>query len=638
MSKNNDYDFIKSMLEKENIKAPDSISAESIKAKLDNQIPPKNLIKLRKNKTPFKAMLAAAACFAIVLTSTIGVNAATNRVVERDGVNYYSSYGAVEKTIRKIDGYGSIIDGIGYGAKAESAMDAVDLMTVEESNTNSHSETIIQEAGVDEADVVKTDGKYIYYLNDDKIVIYSVNSGRTKIVSTIICESGFFNEMYITGNYLTVLAYDYGNGGYYGMSEKGVAGDKDDEESDKAVAYVYDITDRTEPKLLHTNVQDGFYYTSRMIGTYLYTISTYNIYYYDDRKIPYVTCNGKYQRIDCKDISGFTNPSDLSYTVISAMDITTGKNSVKTKAVLGGSNNIYVSTDNMYITAGYDELDIIKVSLHGTKIKIAAEAKLSGYVNNQYSMSEKDGMFRVATTINTASGMANRLYVLDENMNVVGKTKLFGKDESIKAVRYIDDMAYVITFEQTDPLFAIDLSDSANPVVTGKVKIDGFSSSLLPAGENVILGIGNSDRDYIKLVLFDVSDMNSPKVLDTKVYKYRTGEIQYNIKALLRDNTYDYYAFCYDYFTEDDENFESYNGVASFKIEDNKIVTGVDKKYPENDEDGGDIANYGRCISVDNYLYYLDFNSKMHSVKMADKIKSVENKINESIDVFTDEE
>lgn len=629
MSKKQNLDFIVKMLEKDDIKSPDSISADSIREKIENQKPPQNLIKLRRNKTPIKAMLATAACLAIVLTSTIGVSAASSKVVEKNGINYYTSYTAVEKSIRKIGNsglfhnFGSVSDS---KATSSELLAETDIMAVAPDGSdaviNEHSDTIVQEKGVDEADVIKTDGKYIYYLNDEKIFVFSVDSGKAQQVSKIDCKSGFFNDMYITDNYLTAIAYDYG-------SESG-----DDVEADKTIAFVYDITDRCRPELLYKNVQDGFYYSSRMIGTYVYTVSNYRTYHYTNRNIPYVTQNNKYERISCGDISGFTEPDEKSYTVISAMDITTGTSSIETKAVLGGSGNIYMSLDNLYITAGYDSLDIIKVSLDGTKIKLSGEAKISGYVNNQYSMSEKDGMLRVATTINTENGTANRIYVLSKDMKVVGKTKLFAKDESIKAVRYLGDMAYVITYEETDPLFIVDLKDAENPVITGEVMIDGFSSSLLPQGDDMLLGVGYDNDFDIKLVLFDIKDAKKPEIADTKVYKYCTGEVQYNIKALLKDDTYGYYAFFYEHVNyEDDSDSDNYSGIATFSVENGKIVKGINKKLKEK-EGSVDITNIGRCVSVENYLYYLGLDSKMHSIKMGDKL--VEDSVQEP--PFSDEQ
>ena len=137
----------------------------------------------------------------------------------------------------------------------------------------------------------------------------------------------------------------------------------------------------------------------------------------------------------------------------------------------------------------------------------------------------------------------NSLYVLDENLKLVGKLEGLAKGEKIYSVRYIGTKAYIVTFEQLDPLFVIDLSDVKEPKVLGELKIPGYSTYLHPYDENHLIGFGYDTvqtttgvaTNGLKMSMFDISDFSNPKELFTvKVAdKYASSELTYNHKALL---------------------------------------------------------------------------------------------------------
>ena len=160
----------------------------------------------------------------------------------------------------------------------------------------------------------------------------------------------------------------------------------------------------------------------------------------------------------------------------------------------------------------------------------AAEGRINGTLLNQFSMDEHNGFFRVATTSYDPKTyeQVNNLYILDSLLNVTGKVEGLAPGEQIYAVRFTGDTGYVVTFETMDPLFVLDLSDPANPRVTGELKIPGFSNYLHPIDEGTVLGIGRDTQEIftrdstgretvigvqtggIKLSLFDVSDPAAP--------------------------------------------------------------------------------------------------------------------------------
>jgi inhibitor of cysteine peptidase len=136
---------------------------------------------------------------------------------------------------------------------------------------------------------------------------------------------------------------------------------------------------------------------------------------------------------------------------------------------------------------------------------------VQGSVLNQYSMDEYNGYFRLATT-NWKDTTENAVYVLDMNLTTVGEVSLTNAEirETIQSTRFIGDKAYVVTFEQKDPFFVLDMSDPTAPRVAGKLEIPGYSSYLHPYDENHIIGLG-MESNTVKLSLFDVTNVNAPR-------------------------------------------------------------------------------------------------------------------------------
>jgi len=172
-----------------------------------------------------------------------------------------------------------------------------------------------------------------------------------------------------------------------------------------------------------------------------------------------------------------------------------------------------------------------KISL---EMKIVANGEFPGRLLNQFSMDEYSDHLRVATTL----GRANAVYVLNKDLKIVGSLEGFGETERIYAVRFIADKGYVVTFRETDPFFVIDLSKPESPKMAGELKIQGFSSYLHPLKENLILGVGE-EGSYVKLSLFDVSDPKNPVEIDKYLLKEYWSEVIGNHRAFLADEKYE---------------------------------------------------------------------------------------------------
>jgi uncharacterized secreted protein with C-terminal beta-propeller domain len=186
---------------------------------------------------------------------------------------------------------------------------------------------------------------------------------------------------------------------------------------------------------------------------------------------------------------------------------------------------------------------IHKIAIGSNGINYESKGEVPGRLLNQFSMDEDGDRFRVATTSDFYSPyrgttMYNNVYVLDTNMEIVGKLEEVAKDESIYAARFMGDRLYLVTFRQIDPFFVIDMSED-DPKVLGELKLPGYSNYLHPYDEDHIIGIGRDEG--VKLALFDVSDVRNPELVDT----YEIGgsgadsEVLYDHKALLFDRSKD---------------------------------------------------------------------------------------------------
>ncbi len=482
--------------------------------------------------------------------------------------------------------------GLFYNTTADTVKtESVDSINREETSGD-FSTTNVQVEGVDEADIVKTDGEYIYYIQNNNITITDV-SDNTKMLSSskIEFDDEEFNaeEMYLNDNKLVVI----GTNITYNVVEDSTE-TKYPSNTSYTIASTYNVENKTEPELERTVEVEGYYLSSRMIGDDVYLVANKNIYTYllrnstcdeleeDYFKPRYVdTALGeetKYINYDC--IYYIPEFEDSSYLNIAAFNIT-NEEPANIESYLGAGNEIYASNTNLYVTKGkynyeenggnYDvDTEIYKFNLKDATCTFEKSGTVPGTVLNQFSMDEKDGYFRIATTDSTSwnsEDNTNNLYVLNENMEIVGKVEGLAPGERIYSVRFMGDRAYMVTFVQTDPLFVIDLSNPTNPTVLGELKIPGYSKYLHPYDDTHLIGIGEDTKvvnygygdqvvtNGMKMALFDVTDPNNPiEMYNVKIGKKGTySEILNNHKALLFSKEKNLIAFPIS-ITEDDYN------------------------------------------------------------------------------------
>lgn len=427
-----------------------------------------------------------------------------------------------------------------------------------ESNREEHSETYNQEEGVLEADIYKTDGEYIYYIHRDYsesdaanrlyINVAQADAGAFKSTAVYDITSDFsdqdeninLRDMYLYNDMLIVIG-DVQDCYYYGCYDTVSANTLES----RTFVNVY----TTGENLQHIGsyVQDGSYNDVRITPDgYMYLITDDNSEYFENidgiddiiSYIPSYEVNGEcdYIPADCillpeKELESCYS---LSYTIIGSLDFNNSESFTETdiKAIAGFSGDIYCSGSNLYTAKGWDETEITRISLESGMITPAATGTVKGYIKDQFSMSEYDGYFRVAVTYENweesvwyddeesgiasfgRTGIDNYVYVLDMDLNEVGRSESYGQGETIKSVSFSGNMAYVVTYEQTDPLFSIDLSDPTDPVILDEYKILGYSTYMQQWSDGLLLGFGvdadeNGIENGVKLVMFDNSDPNN---------------------------------------------------------------------------------------------------------------------------------
>jgi uncharacterized secreted protein with C-terminal beta-propeller domain len=484
----------------------------------------------------------------------------------------------------------------------------------------SHSDTNIQVQGVDESDLVKVgDDGYIYQIANNQIrvvkgfpVLEMTQTADIPLPKENFTPSGIFiqnNKLVVMGSAWQALKQPAQNsltskiaapyccwwGGGYSQTR----------------ALIYDVSNHANPTLLRDVAIDGDYLDSRLIDDNLYFVSrSYPRYYLYGNDSPTIqpadmlptiieTKAGKTtsRLMSVTNLSYFPDFVEPDYVIVTGVNVGDMTKSISSKAYLGAGELVYASLNNLYLSAskynfgGNGDVvptentittQIYKFGIDKGTVTFAAAGEVGGTALNQFSMDENGDYFRIATTTqNWYSGTNqshNSLFVLDKSMQIVGKLEDLAKGESIKSTRFMGNRAYVVTFQQVDPLFAIDLTEPTNPFVAGELKIPGYSEYLHPYDENHLIGIGHDAVENgssaipqgLQMALFDVSDMKNPQ----QIYSVKIGdkgtstELTNNHKALYWDAEKHIFGFPVDYY-ELEKGFDAANpwqyGVGKFQ-------------------------------------------------------------------------
>ena len=518
--------------------------------------------------------------------------------------------------------------------------------------SESYSSTNVQVNGVDEGDIIKTDGKYIYTLKDNSIQIFKADKGNLSLESKIDMDSEMYgNAIYVSGDRLVCVSerYEYEETPYTSdRSSNGIIADCIIMPGKSFSAYtVYDITDRKNPKQIRCFELEGYTATTRLMDGALYFAVNKSIWYNPkEYELPDILPlyrdsreeTNKYMTVDYDQISYFPGKNTYNgYLMIGMMNLD-GDDPVIFESFLDNGSDFYMNMENLYITrsnwnTSTQKTDIYRFSIGEEGLQYEGEGSVNGYVLNQYSMDEYDKHFRIATTL---SGKGNFISVLNQDLELVGSTPALAEDETIQSVRFMGSMAYMVTYRQTDPLYAVDLSVPQQPEVLDALKIPGFSTYLHPVGEGLLVGFGrhttetyvkNSDgteqvvgtRDMgAKVSLFDISNPRELKEIDVMLLGDSTeAEAFTNPRALMVNSDQNLFGF----FVGDWKDGEKIKliSVASNKLQETASI--------ENQEKGDNYYGYSygcRLLYIGNVLYAMDEgNMKSYDMNSWNLIDSV---------------
>ncbi|MBU0706516.1 beta-propeller domain-containing protein [Patescibacteria group bacterium] len=447
-----------------------------------------------------------------------------------------------------------------------------------------YSTTNIQVEGVDEADIIKNDGSHIYLVKGDTVRIVRAYPPALMHEESSIDfgdDSFYPQEIYVDSDRLVVIGQSSNYYDIMPMSESAKIMPPYYNTSQTKI-YVYDISDKANPKELRHVAFDGYYNTSRRIDNQLYLVlnASPNYWVWDniksgDNLVPtLVDGDGEPEAmVGCADIRYFPGYSMPQYLITASFDIDDADSKIHRNVFLGSSDNVYASQTDLFVASRAVDYDrytdwdwnrdhskthIFRFALEDGEMDFKARGEVPGTILNQFSMDQYSGYFRIATNSgnmwNEEDPAINNVYVLDGNMKTVGSLTGLAKGERIYSTRFLGNRLYMVTFKQIDPLFVIGLSNPAKPVVLGELKIPGFSEYIHPYDENNIIGFGQETTenqwggtvtDGFKMAIFDVSDPNNPKqkfveyIGDSGTY----SELLNNHKALLFDKEKELLAF-----------------------------------------------------------------------------------------------
>jgi uncharacterized secreted protein with C-terminal beta-propeller domain len=494
-----------------------------------------------------------------------------------------------------------------------------------------YSTTNVQVANVDEPDYLKNDGKYLYILSQNTLTIieaYPAENAKVLLKIGLDIEPQELQNMFLNDDRLVI--FYRGSGQVYGIDEFDF--EPRPVYHSKTFATILDVSDRENPSIVTKYEVDGDYHNSRMIGDVVYLLTTN----YADYHYPIIPRILTQERMIAPDVYYFPNPEQsYNFNTVTAFDVAGNFKNSET-FLMGYTNTIYVSEDNLYITYqknippsfyednrkdrffdvvvpllpkevqekikeiqndsrldSYEKWNMVsnllqetynkmpkedrerlfneirktledydrriqedvrrtaihKIALDDGNLRYISNGEVPGYPLNQFSMDEYKGKFRIATTSESYSmhgtTLSNNVYVLDNELKIIGSLEKIAKDESIYSARFMGDKLYLVTFQRIDPFFVIDLSEN-KPKILGELKIPGFSQYLHPYDENHVIGIGRDTKEHkegwvetlgVKLALYDVSDFDNPKEADVITIgdSSTDSEILYNHKAFLLD-------------------------------------------------------------------------------------------------------
>jgi uncharacterized secreted protein with C-terminal beta-propeller domain len=393
-----------------------------------------------------------------------------------------------------------------------------------------HTSTNNQVASVDEADVVKSNGRLIAHATGNFVhMVRSWPTNALRRLASIELEDPVL-DILLTESQLVVISDAYGS--YTRKSDvsiyEGGVVISEEGRGNIVKVTVFSISNPAKPRRLTAHRFVGSYFDARLVGGNVIMIAT------DDLNFGWAGRNQINKgRSDCKNI--YRSRFETNTNVVSISKVMLSKNLSYTSHFVTGLDSIYVSEKHLYFAAAGRGSDDDSSAIHKVSIAQAASPKplaagvVKGSLINQFAMDEYNGDLRVATA---TVGLTNRVQIFRQSkskLKKIGQTIAMADGEEIKSVRFLGKRGFVVTFRTVDPLFTLDLANPTNPKVLGELKIPGFSTYMHPIDDEHLLTVGKAADERtgreigLKISVFSVKNMKKPKEVST--LETRQGEV-----------------------------------------------------------------------------------------------------------------
>ena len=503
-----------------------------------------------------------------------------------------------------------------------------------------YSKTNVQVEGVDEADTLKNDERYIYKLIDSSNIVIIDTKPNLHIVGRIKLKESeksncYFENMFLEGNRLVVLG---GERRHYEPRKNPITFKNNKiEEIQRVYTHIriYDVSNKNAPQLVRQVSVQGTQQAIRKVGDTLYLINNnpmmqkaINVCTTEDLLPAYKDSllGDEVQLLNPNQVYDvpWMKPRSMPHiTIIASIHLKESKN-IEMKMLLGNVNEVYMSKEALFLEMPGEVNTINRFNVDKQTLNYAGTGVIDGYLYNQFAMDLYENYLRVATTGRDAKTYetTNNLFIFDKDMNKVSSLTGLAPTERIYSARFEGKTGYLVTYKQTDPLFVIDLSDPKLPKVKGELKIPGVSTYLHPISDKLVVGIGIATMDEdeeaykhknpsliqagIKLSLFDVSNPNAPKEVN-KIILGTQGSYssaQYNHKAVTVHKGKSMLAIPVSIIYNASRGLDNFEGAYVFAVEGGKLV-GKAKLGKLNE--GYYTYGYGedRVCYIGDKLYYL---------------------------------
>lgn len=446
------------------------------------------------------------------------------------------------------------------------------------SGPGSYSETNLQEEGVDEADLVKTDGRYLFSLADGHLVISQAWPHTEAHELSRIALDGRPDGIYLYGSTVVALSQVEGEG-----APRSGATTIINEREPRTLVTIIDVSTPVRPEVIRETYVEGHMEATRRIGNRLFVVTYQDLRVTDDassvrsarkrlrqtQPADWLSWSADHKLVegawvvdedavcDCTDVWVSDREGGTYLTTVMSLDLDDPLSSFAGESVVGEAETVYASTNAIYIAATeytlgpFPSIDnSLDTVLHKFDIgaddphpSYAASTKVTGTLSDEFAISEYDDVLRVATTQQEwpSSAEVHTLREADGEFDHLDALRGLAEGERIFAARFLGDLGYLVTYQvwQGDPLFTIDLSDPSAIVEAGSLEVTGFSTYLHPMGEDHLLAVGmDEDGSDWKLAvsLFDISDMSQPRLADRVMLEAADSE------ALDEHHAFNYFA------------------------------------------------------------------------------------------------